>query len=97
MLLEEHDDEEILISLLLKKKRRQTKHIYIRRAEEGYANILIKHHLLGDQETFKQFFRINKTQFYFVLGLIGDALTKTPSRRVIYPITAQEKLSLTLR
>lgn len=97
ILLQEHDDDEILLLLLRKKRRKVASNLYQQRLKEGYSNILVRNHLLEDDHTFKQFFRLNKSQFHFVLGLVGDRLKKMPSRRIKLPIKAEEKLSLTLR
>lgn len=97
LLKEEEDDEEILFTILSKRKRRKIKHIYTDRDKEDHGNSFIKNHLLYDEETYRQFFRLNKKQVDFVLSLIENNIKKTSSRRVKYPISPVEKLLLTLR
>lgn len=46
---------------------------------------------------FENFFRISRQQFDFLLSLVELELTKLPSRRVKDPISAAEKLAVTLR
>lgn len=62
ILQEEEDDDALLVAHFERKKRKRNavKALYKTRATEGYSNILITNHLLGDTETFRQFFRLNK-------------------------------------
>lgn len=99
LLLEEEDDDAVLVADFegRKRKREKVKALFKTRNIEGYSSILVANHLLGDVQTFRQFFRLNKDQVDFVLTLVGTDLTKQSCRRVPSPISAQEKLLLTLR
>src|SRR5436190_19038388 len=71
--------------------------IFVTRQEEGYFRLLISNHLESDDTLFSEFFRLSKDQFKFVEGLLWQDLTKSSTNRTPYPITAHEKLALTLR
>ncbi|KAJ8942107.1 hypothetical protein NQ314_010154 [Rhamnusium bicolor] len=71
--------------------------LFKKRTKEGYKNLLIRGHFSCEYDTFTQFFRLNRQQFYFVLNHVGDCITKTIYARVVCPISAEEKLYLTLR
>jgi len=72
--------------------------LFINRKIEGFFDILINRHLSNDETTFHEFFRVNKIQFDYLLSLIVEVeLSKEPCNRVKEPITASEKLAVTLR
>ncbi|KAJ8889813.1 hypothetical protein PR048_009317 [Dryococelus australis] len=52
------------------------------RNSEGVYNILIKRHLLHDDEKFRAFFRLNIQNFDFVLELVKEELTTEPCNRI---------------
>ncbi|KAJ8873613.1 hypothetical protein PR048_024431 [Dryococelus australis] len=58
--------------------------------------ILIKRHLLHDDEKFRALFRLNIQQFDYVLELMKEELTFKPCNRIPQPITAAGKRALTL-
>lgn len=95
LFVEEVDDEEVMEMLFA--PRVSTHDIFTTREEEGYFRILINNHLKIDDTLFSEFFRLSKDQFQFVESLIRQDLTKSSTNRNPYPITAQEKLALTLR
>lgn len=97
ILLEEEEEEEWLQLELLEKERCEKHDIFKKRAEEGYFSLLINSHLKGDEKKFREFFRLNPEQFNFVLSLIQEDIKKPGTNCVKYPITAEEKLALTLR
>lgn len=96
ILFSEKEDDDMLL-LLLNSDRKKTSDLFRKRSEQGYFNLLINQHLLNNEEMFRQFFRLNKSQFYFVLGIIQESLTKFGTPAVKYPISPEEKLGLTLR
>ena len=71
--------------------------LYKNRNVEGYSYVLIKNHLLENEETFRNFFRVNRRQFQYVLSCIGTIIEKPSCRRIKKPISADEKLYVTLR
>lgn len=98
LLLEEEEDEEmLLLNVAIKPQRQSERELFKRRTKEGYGNLLIRGHLSCEDDTFRQFFRLNRQQFHFVLNLVGDCITKRSYARVVCPISAEEKLYLTLR
>ncbi|KAL4104313.1 hypothetical protein QTP88_019614 [Uroleucon formosanum] len=58
---------------------------------------LIEGHLFNNEVKFREFFRVNREQFNFILSLVKDDLTKEPTMRVPVPISPDEKLAITLR
>lgn len=79
------------------KKRKSIDSLFLNRESEGYFNILINRHLFENDIKFREFFRINHEEFNFLLSLIEVELTKLPSMRVKDPISAAEKLAITIR
>jgi len=94
---DELEDNEILFSYLLPKKRKPIDSLFLNHDSEGYFKILINRHLFENYVKFREFFRISRQQFDFLLSLVELELTKLPSRRVKDPISAAEKLAVTLR
>jgi len=97
LLKEEEEEEKLLFSYLNPKKKKKVDILYQSRSNEGFFEILIERHLLNNEPKFREFFRVNRQQFDYLLSLVKFELTKPPSNRVKKPITAAEKLSLTLR
>jgi len=95
LLLEEEDDE--LLITTQSEQREKVDALFLNRKAEGYFEILISRHLIGNETKFREFLRVNKNQFDFLLSLVEVQLTKLPSNRVKKPITAAEKLALPLR
>ncbi|KAJ8928435.1 hypothetical protein NQ314_019024 [Rhamnusium bicolor] len=95
MVKEEEDDDCILLQLVTKKRKMED--LYKRRNVEGYSHVLIENHVINDEETFRNFFRLNRRQFNFVLSCIGTKIKKLASRRVNKPISVEQKLYVTLR
>jgi hypothetical protein len=97
LLEEEEEEDQLLFSYLLPNKRKSTNILFKNREFEGFFEILINRHLLENETKFREFFRINYEQFNFILSLVEFELTKEPSNRVKNPISAAEKLAITLR
>jgi len=96
LLKEEAEDDELLFNLT-NQKRNQISPLFSRRKSEGFFEKLVKGHLSTDDNKFREFFRLNRQQFDFILSLVRESLTKEPSLRVPDPITPDEKLAITLR
>ncbi|KAJ8892197.1 hypothetical protein PR048_004777 [Dryococelus australis] len=69
---------------------------YLLLDEAEDEDILIKRHLLHDYEKFRAFFKLNIHQFDYLLELVKEELTNEPCNRIPQPITAAEKLVITL-
>ena len=97
LLQEEEDDDMLLLAYFETGNRSEVKTMYQARSSEGYSRILIANHLVDKEETYRQFFRLNKEQVHFVLNHIGKDLEKKSCPRVKTPISPEDKLLLTLR
>lgn len=98
LLLEEMDEEELLMEELMQEKRNEDEHpLFKSRPNEGFFEILINRHLIHDEKKFREFFRLNVDQFNYVLDLIKNDIIVDSTNRHPYPITAAEKLAITLR
>jgi len=97
LIQDELEENELLFSYLIPKKRKSIDSLFLNLESEGYFNILINRHLFENDIKFREFFRINREQFNFLLSLIEVELTKLPSMRVKDPISAAEKLAITIR
>nr|XP_023018037.1 uncharacterized protein LOC111507039 [Leptinotarsa decemlineata] len=96
LIQEEEEDEEHMLLHHIFQKRRGIQNLFVKRREEGYFKLLIAL-LKTDDSKFRECFRLNLDQFHFVVALIRDDLTKPGTNAVPLPITAEEKLALTLR
>lgn len=95
MLIDEIDEE---LTIASSYTQRETEHeMFKKRNEEGQYQILIKKYLQGDENKFREYFRVSRKIFYYVLSHIKDDIEKSAYNRVINPITAEEKLCLTVR
>jgi len=94
MLLEEIEGEEMLIDQVSSKN---VHNMFRKRKEEGFFSVLIEKHLFRDEKKFREFFRLSWEQFNYVLNLIEDDIKSNPCNRVKEPISAAEKLAVTLR
>ena len=68
-----------------------------KRKEEGFFSVLIEKRLFRDEKNFREFFRLDREQFNYVLNLIEDDLKLNPYNRVNEPISPVEKFAVTLR
>lgn len=96
-LLDEEEDETIVRIIERNVQRRPSHMMFRQRSTEGTYNNLICRYLMDDEEKFQQFFRLTKEQFLFVLSAIEPDIKKAPTNIIQRPITAQEKLGVTLR
>lgn len=100
----------ILLALLLRHRRNKRlrklqprrprrfwmKEIYKRRERQGAYNNLIQEMRLSDQESFFNFYRMTPQMFDNLLSIVGPAINHS-AVYVRKPLSAAEKLSLTLR
>lgn len=93
------EEENLLLLLSLKNEgcRKKELPMFKNRQTEGFQSILIKNHLNDNETKFKEFFRISRFQFNYILNLIQDDIKLKPCNRVRDPITPSEKLAVTLR
>lgn len=97
MLLRNEEIENELLMNLIPKKRKPFKSLFSTRKSEGFFKSLISGHLINDDEKFREFLRLNRDQFNYILSLVQEEITKKPTLRVPEPISPEEKLALTLR
>lgn len=90
---DDEEDDRILKTFVRKPACR----MFLKRQDEGAFNILLKNHLIDEEEKFKRYFRFTREQFNFILNDIKDDLEAHPYNRVKTPITPAEKLAVTLR
>ncbi|CAI6370763.1 unnamed protein product [Macrosiphum euphorbiae] len=88
--------ENELLTNIIPKKRKPFNSLFSTRNSEGFFKNLIGGHLINDDEKFREFFRLNRKQFNFILSLVQEKMTKKPTLRVPEPISPEEKLALTL-
>ena len=79
-----------------KARRIWTRRWLARRQERSLFRNLIQELSLEDEEGYRKFMRLNKHQFYEILGLVRPAITRqdTNMRKAV---TAKERLAITLR
>lgn len=99
LLLTDNDDEDEFLEILqlLPIKRKSTRAMILNRESEGAFNLLIKKYLMTEEDSFAKFFRITPHLFYKLLNKISSDITTLPYNRNPNPITAEQKLCLTLR
>ncbi|KAL4714582.1 hypothetical protein ACJJTC_006628 [Scirpophaga incertulas] len=94
LLLEEEEEDDLLLYYYYKYKterRLPIKDLYLTRDQEGSFSLLVKKHLMFDDNIFRKYFRLNKTQFDYVLNLLKKTMQEKGR------ISVKEKLALTLR
>ncbi|KAI4455494.1 madf domain transcription factor [Holotrichia oblita] len=99
LLLEDEilQDEIDIITAIHNSTRNSASQLFQNRNSEGAFKVLIHRHLLDDEVKFKQYFRVTRQQFSFLLDLVKKDLNVEPCNRVRHPISPPEKLGLTLR
>ena len=95
LLEEEEDDDFVLLSTL--DERGDASSLFKSRRTEGTFKVLIENHLKDNEQKFKEYFRLSKMQFQEVFDIIAPLIEKQPNSFVQQPISAYEKLALTLR
>lgn len=97
LLLHEAEEEEAIVNYIFTNEKNEAHQMFLSRKTEGFFNILIERHLWRDGKKCREFFRLNWDQFNYVLNLIEEDIKTSPSIKVPEPITAVEKLAVTLR
>lgn len=97
MELQEEEREQVFIISTLSKKRRSESELFKTRESEGCFKLLITNHLDDNELKFKEYFRLTKNQFTFILDLIKADIELLPSFRVKRPISEAEKLAICIR
>lgn len=67
------------------------------RKTEGSFENLIKKYLMSEDDQFVKYFRVTPRIFYMILENIQHEIDTLPCNRVKDPISAQQKLCVTLR
>ena len=94
------DDDDIIVALLLKKRKRVKRSKWVHeinssRVEKGEFISLFPE-LLCFEDKFKSYFRVYPAQFYDILALVRQDITKE-NTLLRTSITAEERLALCLR
>ncbi|XP_063219239.1 uncharacterized protein LOC134531043 [Bacillus rossius redtenbacheri] len=93
VLLEEDADDDLLLSCFLE----DDSDIFRRREDEGCYSVLILRHLIDNETKFREYFRVSTEIFDTILGFVKEDITRLQCNRVKRPISAEQKLCLTLR
>lgn len=97
-LLDDDEDDEIIELLFsLPFKRKSTHEMILNRDNEGTYNLLIKKYLMTDEDKFVKFFRVDPRLFNTILDHISHEITTSPCNPTPKPISAAQKLCVTLR
>ena len=86
LLREEEEDDQLLLNTK-NKKRKSISNLFSTRKSEGFFEKLIKGHLATDNIKFREFFRLNRRQFDFVLSLIKISsmrISSSAAEKIIY-------------
>lgn len=97
LLDDEDDDATVDLLLLIPFKRKSTREMILNREKEGTFNMLIKKYLLSEEDEFMKYFRVSRNLFHTILDHISADITSEPSNRTPMPISAEQKLCVTLR
>lgn len=99
-LLHDDEEEEMTLELLLfmsMHKRKKTHEMIVNREKEGAFCLLVQKYLLTEEDKFVKYFRVSSNLFYMILEHISCDLVSKPCNRNPNPISAEQKLCLTLR
>lgn len=96
LLLEEEEEEEILLATY-KPSNKPADKLFLCRSSEGAFAITVERRLFGNETKFREYFRLSTELFDSVLNFIRDDITRKPCNRISCPISAKEKLCITLR
>lgn len=97
LLLQEVEEENATIRLILSNNKNEVHQMFLAWKTEEFFSVLIEKHLWKDEKKFREFFRLSWDQFNFVLNIIEEDVKTNPSIKVPQPITAAEKLHVTLK
>ncbi|VVC26297.1 Hypothetical protein CINCED_3A021485 [Cinara cedri] len=96
LLLQQVEEEQTIIKYAPTKNKNEVHETYLARKAEGFFSVLIEKRLWRDETKFREFFRLNWDQFNYILNLVVEGIKTNPSIKIIKPITAAEKLAVTL-
>ena len=68
-----------------------------KKKDEGYYSSLIRRYLMDSEMKFGEFFRVSRDIFHIILQEIKEDITTRSCNRWQTPISAEQKLCLTLR
>lgn len=97
LLLEMEEEEELVMANLKVSKNKPVDKLFLCRDTEGSFNITVQRRLFGNETKFREYFRLSTELFQFVLSFVEDDISKKARNRVKCPISAEEKLCITLR
>ena len=97
LLLQQIEEEQAIIKYVVSKNKNEVHEMYLAREAEGFFSVLIEKHLWRDETKFREFFRLSWDQFNYVLNLVEEDIKTNPSIKIRKPISAAEKLAVTLR
>lgn len=97
LLILEEEQEEELVMATLKVSNKPVDKLFLCRDTEGAFNITVQRRLFGNETKFREYFRLSTELFEFVLSFVKNDISKKPTNRVKCPISAEEKLCITLR
>lgn len=80
-----------------KNQKRKTNQMIAQRTQEGVYTLLIEKYLMNSDKEFKDHFRLSHTEFDYVLSNISADLQPQPNNFRSNPISAKQKLCITLR
>lgn len=81
----------------MKNRKRKISEIFARRLQEGVYTILIEKYLMNSESAFRQYFRLSRSEFDYVLSHIKRDLEPQKTNFNQNPISARQKLCITLR
>ena len=93
IMLEDEEYEDLLIYCM----SQGATDIFKKRKDEGYYSTLIGRYLMDSEMKFWEFFRVSRDIFHLILREIKEDITTGSCNRWQTPISAEQKLCLTLR
>ena len=75
LLLQGVDEEETIINRVVFNKYNKAHEMFLTRKTEGVYSILIEKHLWRDESKFREFFRLSRDQYTYVLNIIENDIT----------------------
>ena len=92
IILEDEEDD-----LLIYCMSEDATDIFKKRKDEGYYSSLIGRYLMDSEMKFREFFRVSRDIFHIILQEIKEDITTRSCNRWQTPISAEQKVCLTLR
>ena len=93
IILEDEEDDDLLIYCMSE----GAMDIFKKRKDEGHYCTLIGRYLMDIEMKFREFFRVSRDIFHLILTEIKEDITTRSCNRWQTPISAEQKLCLTLR